>query len=86
MIKLTYDEVVALRPCSLSRIPRFGRRKTLSAKQALELDVSISDLLWVAGKLGLKKECVQFALLCAQRAQSNNTDPRVNAALVATQN
>ena len=86
MIKLTYEEIVALEPCSLAKIPNFGRRKYLNAKQAIEFGVLIPDLLWVAGRLSMKCECVQFALLCSQRVQHHNTDQRVKVALDATQN
>jgi len=85
MLKLTQQQVVDLKPCSLSKIPNFGRFKSLSAKQALNLGVSIEDLLWVAGRIGRKDLCVQFALECAQRVVHYNSDLRVQAALDATQ-
>jgi len=85
MLKLTRQQIVDLKPCSLSKIPDFGRFKSLSAKQALNLGVSIEDLLWVAEKIGRKDLCVQFALECAQRVVHYNSDLRVQAALDATQ-
>ena len=85
MIKLTYDQVLKLQPCSRNKIPDFGRRKYLTAEQALDKGVSVDDLLWVAGKLGRKDLCVRFALECAQRVSHNNTDIRVSKALRAVQ-
>lgn len=85
MIKLTYAQLAALQPCALeSRKTLFGKRKTLTAAQALAAGASIPDLLWVAGRLGRKDLCVKFALACAQRVAHHNTDPRVQAALDAT--
>ena len=82
-IKLTRDQVVALGPCSEDRIPNFGRRKSMSAAQALEAGATIDDLLWVYGQLGRKDLCVKFALACAQRVAHLNPDPRVPAAIDA---
>ena len=70
MIKLTRLEVEALKPCSLDKIPNFGRRKFMNARQAFEAGVSLDDLLWVAGKLGRANECVEFANKCAEQAKS----------------
>ena len=83
-IRLTRAQVVALGPCSESRIPKFGRRKTMTASQALDAGASVDDLLWVAGRLGRKDLCVRFALACAQRVAHLNPDARVQAALDAT--
>ena len=85
MITLTRREVVALGPCSLRRIPVYRGRKALSAGDALEAGVPVEDLLWVASKLGLVRECVQFALACAKEVAHLNLDPRVQAAIDATQ-
>lgn len=83
-IKLTRDQLAAMHPCDADRrLTLFGRRKTMTARQALAAGATIGDLLWVAGRLGLKRECVQFALLCAQRTAHLNTDPRVQAAIDA---
>ena len=49
-LRLTYQDVLALRPCSIDRVPSFGRRKYLTAAQALERGATIEDLLWVAAK------------------------------------
>jgi hypothetical protein len=84
-IRLSYEQVKALRPCSLDKIPEFGTRKTMTAKQALKAGVSVDDLLWVASKVGRRDLCVRFALACAQRIAHLNTDPRVQKALDATQ-
>jgi hypothetical protein len=69
----------------LDKIPSFGRRKYMTAAQALAAGVSIDDLLWVAGRMGLKEQCVRFALACARRVAYLNYDPCVQAALDATQ-
>jgi hypothetical protein len=84
-IKLTRDQVKALRPCSDSHIPDFGRRKAMTAAQALAAGATIEDLLWVADKLGREDLCARFGLECAQRVAYLNSDPRVQAALDATQ-
>lgn len=85
-ISITRDELVALEPCDLEqRLALFGRRKSLTAKQAFAAGATISDLRWVAGRLGHKTLLVKFALACAQRTAHLNPDPRVQAALDATQ-
>lgn len=81
-IALTRDQALALKPCSATKVPKFTG--TMNAAQALEAGVSIDDLLWVAGKLGCKELCVDFALRCTQRVAHLNPDPRVRAALDAT--
>ena len=85
-IRISKEELLDFSPCDAGRrLALFGRKKYLTAKQALEAGATISDLLWVAGRLRLKKQCVQFALASAQRAVHLNSDPRVQAALDATQ-
>ncbi len=83
VITLTRAEVAALKPCSLDKLKVFEGRDRLNAREALEAGASIRDLLWVAGKLGLKRQCVQFAVACAERVAHLNPDPRVQAALDA---
>jgi hypothetical protein len=84
-ITLTRAQALALGPCSKDRLPKMARGQSMTAAQALEAGVSIDDLLWVAGQLGRKDLCVRFALACAQRVAYLNPDPRVQAALDATQ-
>lgn len=55
VITLSRAQVEALNPCDLNKIPSFGSRKRMNARQALEAGVNIEDLLWVAGMLGLKR-------------------------------
>jgi hypothetical protein len=87
MITLTKAQVRALNPCSSYKYKHlFIADEAIDLQHCLNNGVSISDLLWVAGKLGLKRQCVQFALKCAQSVANLNTDPRVQAALDATQN
>lgn len=82
--KLTKDELLAMDPCDRDeQLKLFGRRKSMTARQALDAGASVPDLLWVAGRMGLKRQCVQFVLACAQRTAHLNTDPRVQAALDA---
>ena len=83
VITLTRAEVEALKPCSLAKLDVFKDRDRLNAREALEAGASISDLLWVAGRLGLKREIVRFAVACAERVAHLNPDPRVQAALDA---
>jgi aminopeptidase N len=83
---LSYDELIALDPCDASsRKYLFKNAERLTARDALAAGASLSDLVWVAGSLGLRRQCVQFALACAQRAAHLNTNPRVQAALDAVQ-
>lgn len=84
-ITLSPTELRALRPCS-DRTHLFGGRSRMNAAQALSAGATIPDLLWVAAKLGRKDLVVRFALACAQRVAHHNSDPRVQAALDATQN
>ena len=70
-ITVTRDELRAMNPCDVdSRMKLFGRRKRLSAAQAMEAGASVRDILWVAYRLGRKDLCVKFALACAQRCTS----------------
>jgi hypothetical protein len=85
-LSVTKEQLIEWRACDLDkRLKLFSREKSMTAAQALKAGASVSDLLWVAGKLGLKRECVQFALACAQKVSHLNSDPRVRAALDATQ-
>jgi len=84
-IRLSREELTALDPCDQDRrLALFGRRKYLTARLAMEAGATVSDLLWVAGRLGRKDLCVKFALACAQRTAHLNPDQRVQAALDAT--
>lgn len=86
-IRVTRKELMAMRPCNgEARLALFGRRNSLTAKQAIKAGAYIPDLLWVAGELGRKDLCVRFALACAQRVAHLNPDPRIQAALDATAN
>lgn len=85
-VSITREQLREMNPCGLeARMKLFGRRKSLSARHALAAGATVPDLLWVASRLGRKRECVQFALRCAQRVAHLNPDPRVQAALDATQ-
>lgn len=85
-LRVSRDELLAFGPCDPDRrVALFGRRKYLTASQALDAGATIEDVLWVAGRLGRKDLCVRFALLCAQKTAHLNDDPRVRAALDAAQ-
>lgn len=81
-ISLSPAELAALKPCS-DRTALFAGRNRMTAREALDAGATVADLLWVAGKLGLKAECVAFAIACAERVARLNPDPRVRAALDA---
>jgi hypothetical protein len=64
------EALKALKPCDLDdRLAMFPVSGKLSLKQAIKAGFSVSDLLWVAGKLGFGKECAIFAANCAKRAK-----------------
>ena len=66
---LTKSALISLNPCDLSqRLALFGDKSRLTVRQALALGVSVGDILWVAGALGLGVECLDFAQNCAERA------------------
>jgi len=67
--RLTFDQLAALDPCDLpSRAKLFpDPSKPIDARQAIAKGVSIKDLLWVAGKLNLQPQVVEFAIAVAQR-------------------
>ena len=86
MITITKDQLREMRPCDLSeRLKQFGSAEKMDVEAALNAGFSISNVLWVAGQLGLKEHCVRFALLSAQRVAKNNPDERVATALRAAQ-
>ena len=69
MITISKSQLQAWQPCDLPlRLAKFGSRDTLNVSQALEAGFTVSDILWVAGKLGLAAECVTFARRAADRA------------------
>ena len=66
---LTKSQLITFKPCDLDkRLALFGDKSRLTVRQALTLGISVSDILWVAGALGLGKECSDFAQSCAGRA------------------
>ena len=67
----TLDDILALRPCDPDqRRALFADARTLTAREALERGATVRDLLWVAGRLGRKADCVRFAIACARCHQS----------------
>ena len=79
-VTITRDQLAAMKPCVLDkRLALFGKRKSLTVVQALKAGATVRDVLWVAGRLGLKAECAAFALACARRVETHATDPRVKA-------
>jgi len=86
MVKLTVNELIALDPCNLEeRLARFGKLKSMNAKQAFKAGFTIKNLTWVAARKGHKDLLVKFALKCAQSVDYLNTDLRVQAAIDAAQ-
>ena len=82
----TLDDILALRPCDPDqRRALFADVRTLTAREALARGTTVRDLLWVAGKMGRKVDCVRFAIACARAVAHLNTDPRVMAAIDAAQ-
>jgi hypothetical protein len=84
LASITREQLQVMNPYNANeRLKLFGRRKSMNIQQALKAGVSIGDILWVAVRMGRKRQCVQFALACAQRTAHLNTDPRVQAAIDA---
>lgn len=84
MRSITKAQLIEMRPCGLAeRLARFGAKEEMTVAEALEAGFSVSDILWVAGALGLKAQCVEFAIRCAKRVAHLNADPRVAAAIEA---
>ena len=85
-ITMTLARLRKLKPCHLERHePLFEGKPSMTVRQALEAGVSISDLLWVAGKLDLKSQIVSFAARVAREVAHLNPDPRVMAAIEAAE-
>jgi len=85
-ITLTLTQLRKLKLCHLERHePLFKGKRSVTVRQALEADVSIPDLLWVAGKLDLKSQIVSFAARVAREVAHLNPDPRVMAAIEAAE-
>lgn len=83
---ITYKQLAAMQPCDLqSRKALFAGKRRLTVADAFDRGATISDVLWVAGRMGLARECVQIALFTARSVQHHNTDSRVQAAIDATQ-
>ena len=85
-ITLTLTQLRELEPCHLEcHEPLFEGKRSVTVRQALEADVSIPDLLWVAGKLDLKFQIVSFAARVAREVAHLNSDPSVLAAIEAAE-
>ncbi len=81
---ITRDALKALDTCDpAEHLKLFGRRKRLTVAQALEAGATVSDVLWVAGRMGHKAECVRFAIACAESVSHLNPDPHVQEAIDA---
>ena len=79
---LTLDELLALHPCNREeRITMFGKSKKLTPAQAFRRGTTVSDVLWVMGRLGLAAECAEVAKRAAKRAA---TYAAADAAAAAT--
>ena len=85
-ITLTREALIAMDPCDLpERLGRFGDAESMDIRQAFEAGFTIRDILWVAGEMGLKSDCVRVAIFAAKQVAHLNTDPRVQAAIDAAQ-
>lgn len=61
-VTLEVGDLIDMQPCDLSkRLALFGERKRLTVRQALKAGASVSDILWVAGRLKLRDQIVEFA-------------------------
>ena len=88
MITLTRSALVQFAPCDIeSRLARFDStgKKRLTIQEAFAAGFTVSDVLWIAGKLGLATDCARVAIFAAQQIAHNNTDSRVQAAIDAAQ-
>lgn len=85
MIRITKNELMAMKPCNPeSRSTLFGRHKYMDVRLALKAGVSISDILWVAGRFGHQALCIEFALTCAQRVAANDPTGAARRCIDAT--
>lgn len=81
---ITKEELEALNPCDLDeRLKLFGGRERLTVAQALEAGATVDEVLWAAGRMGHKAECVRFAAACAESVAHLNPDARIRAAIQA---
>ena len=81
---ITKRQLIDMKPCDLKdRLKLFGGAESMSVCEAIDAGFSVSDILRVFGRLGLKAECVRFAIGCAERVSHLNDDPRVAAAINA---
>jgi predicted lipid-binding transport protein (Tim44 family) len=69
-VTITRDQLISFNPCDLDeRLALFGTRKSMGVRAAIKAGASVSDILWIAGQLGLAAECAEFAQYCAERAK-----------------
>lgn len=67
---LTYEELRSLGTCNLERYRElFKGRETLNVAEALDAGATVEEILWVAMKLGYRRECLSFALKCRDRVE-----------------
>ena len=88
MITLTRSALVRFAPCDIeSRLERFDStgKKRLTIQEAFTAGFTVSDVLWIAGKLGLATDCAKVAIFAAQQIAHSNTDSCVQAAIDAAQ-
>jgi hypothetical protein len=85
-ITLTREALIAMDPCDLpEHLRRFGDAESMDVRQAFKAGFTIGDVLWVAGEMGLRSDCVRVAIFAAKQVAHLNTDPRVQAAIDAAQ-
>ena len=84
---ITFDQLASWSPCDLDKHKLlFASSATLSVSQALDAGATVSNILWVAGKLELTMDCVIFAIRCAEKVVHSNSNPRVQKAIDAAKN
>ena len=85
-IHLTKEQLISFKPCGLEyHLSLFSGRRSLTVRTAIKAGVSVSDILWVAGRLGEFEKIVEFAKGCANSAAASAASARyaVNSAASA---
>jgi hypothetical protein len=70
MKTITKQQLIEMEPCDLDdRIEMFGKHETMNIKQAFKAGFTITDILWLCGKLLMIDVIEKFANGCSERAQ-----------------
>lgn len=68
---LTREKLKALSPCSNKYLAMFGEHESMNIEQAFDAGFTVSDICWLMGALGKRKEIVEFANFCAKQAAAH---------------